>query len=249
MLVEANPKLNSIPAPKDKEFLNPEILTTFFDSNMLQAVERITAEQESKWLVKVLSDVSKKDMGHLLSSASAMYETSETMPVEVFASPAPAGASVEAGQPEAQAGESAPVASQPTLERPTYQFTVEAKKTYLEIVCEEMRAIDQHLPLVADAEDSLGLCLMDMQRPDLAIGHFRESERIRESYPELHAQVLQTRLFIANCLMRQGNHAESKRALAQVRADLTANSQTLDANSIEHLNKNADLIEAGKASP
>ncbi|MCU0718729.1 MAG: serine/threonine protein kinase [Pirellula sp.] len=248
-LVDINPKLKSLPIPKEKEFLHAEIQITIFDSNLLDPDERLIVLGESKWLVKILSDISKKDVGPLLMVAPQFYTIDETAPVETHAS-------TPSGESNPVTAQPAPVGAGPAINTSfftdrevSYKFPIAAKKAYLSIFCEELRAIDSQLPVVADAEDSLGLCLMDMQRPDLAIARFRESIRIRESYPELLAQTLQTQLFTADCLKRLDKHAESKLAVDKVRADLTANSQTLDANSIEHLNKTSNAIETGKASP
>ena len=247
-LIEVNPKLKSLPIPKEKELLHPDIQITIFDSNLLEPDERLIVLGESKWLVKILSDISKKDVGQLLMVAPQSFAVSEALPIE-------SSAPTTIGEPISDAAQPAPVDARPAIDTTfftgrevSHNFPIAAKKTYLSIFCEELRAIDPQLPVVADAEDSLGLCLMDMQRPDLAIARFRESIHIRESYPELHAQTLQAQLFTADCLKRLDKHAESKRAVDKVRSELTANTQTLDASIAEHLNKIADAIEATKAS-
>lgn len=236
-LKERLKQLFIIPARK---FLDCNVCT--FDS-----IQRLIVLDESKWLVKIISDISKMDIGPLLMIAPQAYTIGEAVPVDSIA-PAPVGElNSVAAQPD-------PVDARPAIDTTffagrevTHKFPIAAKKAYLSIFCEELRAIDAQLPVVADAEDSLGLCLMDMQRPDLALARFRESIRIRESDPELLAQTLQARLITANCLKRLDKHAESKLAVDKVRSDVTANSQTLDGNTIEHLIKTADAIETAKA--
>lgn len=243
--VEVNPKLKSLPAPKAKDLLDLEIQSTFFASNLVEPDKRLAVLGESKWLVKILSDISKKDLGPLLVMDSQPYTIAETVPVEP-AAPAPtADLNSSAAQPTSEGAIPVVDATYVVHRDPTYKFPIAVKKAYLSIFCEELRAIDQHLPVVADAEDSLGLCLVDMQRPDLALIHFRESIRIRENYPELQAHVLQAQLFIANCLRLQRNFAEAKRTVAKVRSELTTLSQSIDEKSREELIKEADKIEAG----
>lgn len=246
-LVAANPLLKSLSAPKEKETLPPEILNTIFDSNLLGPDQRLVALGESKWLVKILSDISRKDVGHLLMTDPQTIAMGEAAPIELVASapteePKPVGS-----LPAPENTQTATDTSYLTGLKPTYMFPVAAKKAYLSIFCEELRAIDQQLPVVADAEDSLGLCLMDMQQPDLAMAHFREGIRIRENYPELLAQTLQAQLFIADCLKQMGDHTESRLAISQVRSKLSANSNGLDASAIEYLKKAADAIQGSES--
>lgn len=247
-LIEVNPKLKSLPIPKENEPLHTDIQITIFDSNLIEPDERLIVLGESKWLVKILSEISKKDIGPLLMVAPQAYTIGEAVPVDSLA-PTPVGESNSVPAQPVPADAASAIDTTFFAEREvTHTFPIAAKKAYLSIFCEELRAIDPQLPVVADAEDSLGLCLMDMQRPDLAIARFRESILIRESYPELHAQTLQAQLFTADCLKRLGKHAESKLAVDKVRSELTANTQTLDASIADHLNKIADAIEAAKAS-
>ena len=247
-LIEVNPKLKSLPIPKENEPLHTDIQITIFDSNLIEPDERLIVLGESKWLVKILSEISKKDIGPLLMVAPQAYTIGEAVPVDSLA-PTPVGESNSVPAQPVPADAASAIDTTFFAEREvTHTFPIAAKKAYLSIFCEELRAIDPQLPVVADAEDSLGLCLMDMQRPDLAIARFRESIRIRESYPELHAQTLQAQLFTADCLKRLDKDAESKLAVDKVRSELTANTQTLDASIADHLNKIADAIEAAKAS-
>ncbi len=241
-LVEVNPKLKSLAVPKEKETLHSEVQHTLFVSNLAELDQRLIAIGEEKWLTRVLSDISKQDIGTLTIFRPQAVVVDESVGI------APAVTSAEAGSNEqialpAPVEATSVVATQLPEQTPTYLFPIATKKAYLSIFCEELRAIDPQLPLVADAEDMLGLCLLDMQRPDLALPHFRESCRIRETYPELLAQSLHSQLLIADCLQRLDKRAEAKLAIAKVRSEISMNQQTLDANTIEHIEKTAKAIE------
>ncbi len=241
-VVEVNPKLSSLSKSEEKGLLHADVQMTIYDSNLFSPDERLIALEEST-LVKVLSDISKKDVRHLLEFPPHSYMTSEAVPVE-------AGEIAPVEESGATVAQPIPAGVSPTMETTyvmgferTYQFPIAIKKVYQSIICEELRAIDPQLPMVADAEDNIGICLMDMQRPDLAMARFRESIRIRENYPELHAQTLQARLFIADCLKRLGKLTESKQAISEAMSDMEANSQALDADIMKQLRKMADTIE------
>ncbi len=249
-VVEANPKLKPLSAPKEKEALHREVLATLFDSNLLSHDKRLLLIGDEKWLTRILSDISKKDLGQLLKNMTQPIAIGEAAAVEPnsVAPSANAENDIALAQPLPTDAISTIGLSYPVDHVPTFQFSVAAKKAYLNIFCEESKAIDPQLPILADAEDSLGLCLLDMQRPDLATAHFRESLSIRKSYPELLAQTLQTELFLADGLARLDRHAESKQAIAKVRSEMAANHQMLDANVIEHLQNTAKAIESAKPS-
>lgn len=252
-LVAVNPKLQAFPIPKQQEELAPEILSTLFNSNLLTPDERLNALGESDWLIKVLSDISKKDVGHLLNSPSSSFVTSEVEPSPApTTTPTPANGETKNGETAEQqlpVGEFAESdASNLGARTPAFHFPDASKKTYLDIFCEELRAIDRQLPFVADAEDSIGLCLLDMHEPSLAIDHFRESIRIREGYPELRGQSLQSELFIAECLKQHGNYSEAKSLVAKVRSECRNNPRGLEMPAIEILRKAADAIDAPSPS-
>lgn len=249
-LVGVNPKLKSLDAPDTKEPLNQEAQITAMDSNLFAPDPRLLTLGEEKWLTKIISDISKQDFENvlMLGTQPVPIATGEAITVEAPSTNSEDNASVRVAQP-APIDSSTIVATVLSDHVPTYKFSLAAKKTYWTIVCEEIRAIDPQMPVLGDAEDFLGLCLLDMQRPDLALPHFRESSRIRESYPELLAQSLLSQLFDADCLKRLGKHAESKRAIDKVLSELTANPQLLDASIEKHLIKIIQAIETAQASP
>lgn len=238
-LIEVNPKLKSLGAPKEEEPLHQDVQHTVIDSNLMDPDARLIGLGDEKWLARVLSDISKRDIGNMLVGPQSVA-IGETITVEA-STIEPLDAS---DTTVVQAVPLSPTAGFFPPERvTTFKFSNATKKAYLSIFCEEIRAIDPLLPVAAEAEDSLGLCLLDMQRPDLALPHFHESVRIRENFPELQAQTLQTQLFIANCLYRLKKTADANRTIAKVRSDINTSSQALDANNIEHLNKSANAIE------
>ncbi len=244
LLVQTNPKLKRLPVPMPKQALHAEVQATFFDSNLLTPDERVTEFGESVWLIKILSDISRKDMGPLLNDSSQLVATNEVAAVS-------GDSTSQADHPLGQDTPPTLIDGLPVSDRvgsvnpsPSFRFPSAAKKAYLEVFCEELRAMDRNLPVVADAEDGIGLCLLDMGRPDLAVGHFRESVRIREGYPELRLQWLQSELFIAECLKRQGKQSEAKAAIAKVRSEFNNHPRGSDPAAIEKLSRAADAIES-----
>jgi serine/threonine protein kinase len=249
-LIEVNPKLKSLPVPKQNEALSAEVVNTCFDSNLLTLDGRVAALGEYDWLIKVLSDVSKRDLGKLLNISSSNIVAGEIQSGTASSPPQDTEQGTQVELP-------IPVDSNPTsidagvldggeiaIPNLTFEFPSATKKAYLVIFCEELRAIDPQLPVVADAEESIGLCLLDMHRPDLAISHFRESIRIREGYPELRARSLQTELFIAESLKRLGKLSEAKTTVAHVRLELSNKLYRLESAVNEKLSKAADVIES-----
>ncbi|MBL8891440.1 MAG: serine/threonine protein kinase [Planctomycetaceae bacterium] len=241
-LLEVNPKLKTLSVPKDNEILHEDVQLTVIDSNLLAPDERSIGLGDFAWLSRILSDIAKKDVGHLLVSPSMVVTIGETVTTESSDSSPTEESGVIPAQP-VPVDSTAVADFFPTNREPSYKFPLTAKKAYLQIFCEELRAIDSQLPVVADAEDGLGLCLLDMQRPDLALAHFEASLRCREDFPELHSQTLLTQLFIADCLNRQGKKAESKRIIAQVRAEITAHISSIEATTVKFLNETADAIK------
>ncbi len=240
-LVEANPKLKSMAAPNPKEPLQPEAQFTVMDSNLLSLDPRMIALGEEKWLSRIISNISKQDVESvlMLGTQPVPIATGESIAVEAPVTHPEDNTSPMVAQP-LPVDTATVVTTVLANHLPTYKFSLAAKKTYWTIVCEEIRAIDPQMPVVSDAEDYVGLCLVDMQRPDLALPHFQASLDIRESFPELLSQTLQTQLFIADCLYRMKKPAEAIRIIAKVRSEMAASSQALDAQSIEHLTKSAN---------
>jgi hypothetical protein len=243
-LIEVNPKLKSFDAPNPKDPLPEDVQLTMFDSNLMGPDPRLLLFGEEKWLTKIISNISKKDVGDMFVFAQPDPIVAE----ETVASQPPSTIpdnSTDAKVAIAVPVDQATVGSTALVDRePIHKFSLTARKAYWTIVCEEIRAIDPLLPIVGEAEDCLGLCLLDMQRPDLALPHFQASVSVRESFPELQDKTLQTQLFIANCLFRLEKKTEARHILAKVRSEIVAPSPALDANAIVHLNRYADAIEA-----
>ncbi len=210
-MVQVNPKLKTLSIPKENELLHPDVQQTIADSNLVDIDPRIVIFDDERWLAKVLSDISKQDVGNWMLFGPQPFSEriglcwADFIPGEE--------SNVQAAKPlPLEAGAEA-VAIFPSERKPIYKFSIANRKEYFRILSEEIRAIDSQLPIVAVAEDSLGLCLIEMQQLDFALPHFRESIRIRESYPELIAQSLQTRVFIADCFQKLGNQDEAKLAV------------------------------------
>ena len=247
-LVAINPKLGTLAKPDEKKPLPPEVSETIFTSDLMANDKRVIVTEDSGWLVRILSDISKKDVGSLFNLAMPAYSIGAAVPIEAtLATPVPESETETAVIVPTVGADG--IATFGPVATPVHRFPLADKRRYCEILCEEFRAIDPQLPVIADAEDNLGLVLMDMQEIDLAIEHFRASEEVRKSYPELFSQVLQTRMFIAACLQRKGEHSEATELIAQTRSTLLTKKDTMNPQTVERLTKALDTLEVTQNLP
>ncbi len=86
-LVQVNPKLKTLSIPKENELLHPDVQQTIADSNLVDIDPRIVIFDDERWLAKVLSDISKQDVGNWMLFGPQPVMVSESVSVGPTSSP------------------------------------------------------------------------------------------------------------------------------------------------------------------
>lgn len=246
-LVEVNPKLGSLPPETRIETASePELLMTLYDSNLLITPPRMVIHDDQRWLIKILSDVSKADgidafLQSILAGNSGMAsEVSAEVPPEAVSDGTES--STFALTDSAAPPESGPVQSLADTPFPRFHFSTKAMKDYLLILCDELRKVSGGLPIAAEYEDHLGLCLLELGQPATALQRFEEAIRIRVESNPSSLQNFQSRLFIADCHHQLGNKALARSTSSCVQAELLNLDPSQDQSSIAKLRKLAKQL-------
>ena len=250
-----NSKLNDVKGPVEKLFNSVEVLETIFASNIVAPNDRLVVLDDSKWLLKILSDISKKDIGALLPLSGAIDTTDsgvQAVPVQIVPTPVQSSDRFWAvdGAANVEVGATGFVGSDSWPKR-KFNFSPTVRLAYYSILCDELQKIDRDLPIVADSEDNLGLCSLELGELEKAMSHFQESLRIRKSYSAQQLLTIQTRLFIAECLCRTGKRDSSQTMIQEARKELDEY-QDADSSEVDKLrklaNEIAEICEAASAA-
>jgi serine/threonine protein kinase len=212
-------------------------------SDLLLPHSRVVVKEDEKWLRQILAEFSQNDstmqMGLLQSSvliasdvSGAAGETAAQVPYNGDFSTTRAHAS-DADAPISSV-------SSEIVSGADFHFPIQNRIEYLKIVADELR--DIRTPLLAKTEDDIGLCLLDLNQPSLAVEHFEESLRIRQSFPEQSLTLPQTRLFLAEALASIGKRDAAAIHIDEARNSLRSAKSKDDEEQIQRLNEIADRI-------
>lgn len=250
-IVETNQSLSSVPLETRSDFASdPELMMTLYDSNSLVAHPRMLIQDDQRWLMKILSDVFKKEdiddfLQPLLAANSALVSEVASEAESVMIS-GRADAEViatdvgESGAPSESVSDNAQTASP----FPRFRFSVKATKDYLAILCEELRSVSGGLPIAAEFEDYLGLCHLDLGQPTKALQHFEEAIKIRTETNPNSLQIFQSRLFVADCQIQLGNKPLALSSSTTVQAEMLRLESSQDQSSIAQLRTLAEELIA-----
>jgi serine/threonine protein kinase/tetratricopeptide (TPR) repeat protein len=247
-VVEVNQELSSLPPETRSDFASdPELMMTLYDSNLLIAHPRMLIQDDQRWLMKILSDISQKEdiddfLQPLLAANSALVSevASEAEPVLISGRTDAEVVALDSGAQSESVSVQAPTA----LSSPRFRFSVKATKDYLAILCEELRSVSGGLPIAAEFEDYLGLCHLDLGQPTKALQHFEEAIKIRNETNPNSLQIFQSRLFIADCQIQLGNKPLALSSSTTVQAELLRLESIQDQSSIAQLLTLAEALIA-----
>ena len=250
-VVEVNQELSSLPSEIQRDIaLEPKLMMTLYDSNLLVAHPRMLIQDDQRWLMKILSDVSKKeDIDDFLQP---LFAANSAVVSEVASE---AEAAFIAGRTEAEVverdgsdsgGQTESVLDQALMASafPRFRFSGKATREYLAILCDELRSVSGGLPIAAEFEDCLGLCFLDLGQPSKALPHFEEAIKIRTETNPTSLQIFQSRLFVADCQIQLGNKSLALLSSTNILAELQRLESTQDQSSIALLRTLAEVLIA-----
>lgn len=250
-IVETNQSLSLVPLETRSDFASdPELMMTLYDSNLLVAHPRMLIQDDQRWLMKILLDVSKKEdiddfLQPLLAANSALVSevASEAEPVMNSRRADTEFVATDVGESSAQSA-SVSDQAQTATPFPRFRFSVKATKDYLAILSEELRSVSGGLPIAAEFEDYLGLCHLDLGQPAKALQHFEEAIKIRTETNPNSLQIFQSRLFVADCQIQLGNKPLALSSSTTVQAELLRLESIQDQSSIAQLRTLAEELIA-----
>jgi serine/threonine protein kinase len=250
-VVETNQELSSLPPETRSDFArSPELMMTLYDSNLLGGHPRMLIQDDQRWLMKILSDISQKEdsddfLQPLLAANSADVSevASEAEPVITSGRTDTEVVASDVGNAGAQS-QSDLVQAQTALLVPRFRFSVKATKEFLAILSDELRSVSGGLPIAAEFEDYLGLCQLDLGQPAKALQHFEEAIKIRTETNPDSIQIFQSRLFIADCQIQLGNKSLALSSSTSVHAELLRLESIQDQSSIAQLSTLAEELIA-----
>lgn len=246
-MCKMNPSLEQYRSDPENTLVSIEGFSTLFQSDLPLPHSRVIVKEDEKWLRQILAEFSRNDRSLLMGlqqpsilistdvkdvSAGAPAETAKPVPYEGDFITTPANAS-EAETPTGSI-------SDDMVSGPDFHFPMQDRLEYLKIVADELR--DIRTPLLAKTEDDIGLCLLDLKQPNLAIEHFEESLRIRQSFPEQSLTLPQARLFLAEALAAIGERQKAASLIDEARNSLKSANSTDDEEQIQRLSELADRI-------
>ncbi len=242
-MCKMNPKLEQYRSDPKKSLVSIEGFRTLIQSDLLLPHPRVIVKEDEKWLRQILAEFSRNDSAMLMGDQQpsimistdvngAPAESANRVPYEGDFSTTPA--------PDSDAKTPTGSVSNDMVSGPDFHFPMQDRLEYLKIVAEELR--DIRTPLLAKTEDDIGLCLLDLKQPNLAIEHFEESLRLRQSFPEQSLTLPQTRLFLAEALAAIGERQTAANLIDEARNSLKSANWVDNEEQIQRLSELADRI-------